>query len=1592
MKINRGHHPYIQRILSLLLVFSLVFGMITPAFAQEAANQGSSVPATGAQADQNVQTQADQSVQTQAAAANPADVAPRSVTQENGMEVVRFDYKSSEVNVLVTLKNPEDLPADAVLSVTPVALDNTAQAKVDSEVKKDNRSIQSQKTFDIKFLQNGKEVEPGSTVKVTITLPDMPANTKAEVLHVSDDSQSVENTNAQTAADGKLQLETNSFSRYVIVNYSYSAVTINIERYVLDKSNLEDLSKAKLTYRSDKKIEGINEEGQMEQVVTYDLSNYDCQKIVKVEDGKEENIALSGNGKVNIRAEKDMTLKLYYKAKEGQTEDPVTLFDYDVNNNGNNKETRNTYINTNTNYLNYNAEKDPTDGRVGVGDGKSNYRMGLSGNGRDGNNWTQNADGLANDVVAQREKFRVAGIVTGLNGFSQDQQTGEITSLGTPVFGSGKYGQIYDPGLFTTEQDDAALLASGALTTARTGKHVLTDYKLQFDQDGDHFHLADALNPDGTTASKYKTFQKNTGYNFFPLDEVQNYHNYEPVGIGKSATDGKQHNHYFGMRYDIKFKLGDYVGDLNYKFKGDDDMWVILDGEKVVIDLGGIHSALTQDLDLWEVLYAKQNGVDVSDEQAVKAFINGNGEGLKEFKNNKTRSDAINGEWHTLTILYMERGANRSNCYMDFTIPNVEIAEVTKTPKGSLSFNKVSVAIDETTGQIANTPLKGANFSIKKVGEKDAANFAESDENGNVTFGNIAASDQIYEIKEEEAPTGYVTTQDTYYAKATLNEDATVVTVEGLFTDKECTQKLESNTVVNYPVKAYLDQKKTAKLYDWNERTYMINLKVGQHIPRLEKMDDAVITDVIDPRFELIDKNGTLLKAGDHINADGVKDSGGDGVVSVGEYSGNQCYRVIWSNQSIPGLNTGEEINNIDLSSWSKNIFIRAKNEYVGGNNVPTNVYPDSNVVVNLVTSPFKQPKVNVKPRLFINDLTKTVFAGDTIYHNDSVSKMFNVSTDGSQNGVAQCDMIGTEYKSIATPTNGHLKTAWYSDAEGTTATTLPDNTPTTVKSPSEKKYYLRAAYTFDTPEDASLLNSKEIKEGGDGKNHYAGEDENEAVSTATDGTTGSGNNGATPTPTASGSNSGSTGNTNGQTTSQSGSGEAFNAQSITVPDDYYIYVNGQFSYNGQTKGWGYVKVNDFNKITLTDSTKNNLYTYSVAQIESDETVINDWNNTALQSKKDLDDSVKAKVIDHIIVDVLKDTSDYYVQFNASGDDNYQGSYSGFFNINKLNSLNLTDAQKNIIKNSQSFVKLVGKTEAFTTDSGNGVWYAPQQIKDYVHGGDWSKPFATGTSTNSSNNNGGNNNNNNNNNNDQTPGSDAVSTQGLNIGNNLYILAKNAGHLTRNDVFLKDGAQAHKDQLYGVYTVHVVKGQIQITKKIDSQYSGTQAIKANQSFVFRIDVYNANDQGLPAGDIQKTFYETIAFSANEGKTSKTKLISNLPKGVYVVTEETDWSPKYTLQSASGGMQNGNGIYLNVGTLVGTDDKGVRTFTGVECFKYGQDKASITPYTESDAKYIYLSGNDHYANNQPAESSFINNLNGNWKWLSDTAAAINQFTN
>lgn len=104
----------------------------------------------------------------------------------------------------------------------------------------------------------------------------------------------------------------------------------------------------------------------------------------------------------------------------------------------------------------------------------------------------------------------------------------------------------------------------------------------------------------------------------------------------------------------------------------------------------------------------------------------------------------------------------------------------------------------------------------------------------------------------------------------------------------------------------------------------------------------------------------------------------------------------------------------------------------------------------------------------------------------------------------------------------------------------------------------------------------------------------------------------------------------------------------------------------------------------------------------------------------------------------------------------------------------------------------------------------------------------------------------------------------------------------------------------GHYTVHVVKGQILLEKQIDDAYTKdwktNEKINSNETFVFKIvrepntTLYGADDQG-------ETFYETIDFSSkNSGEQIGRKLISNLKAGTYTITEEDQWTPKYTFHN------------------------------------------------------------------------------------------------
>ena len=145
-----------------------------------------------------------------------------------------------------------------------------------------------------------------------------------------------------------------------------------------------------------------------------------------------------------------------------------------------------------------------------------------------------------------------------------------------------------------------------------------------------------------------------------------------------SATNQVKANLWFGMRVDVQFGLPDqpgsggnkdiYGNDMHFKFTGDDDVWILVDG-RVVLDLGGIHQAAEGDINF-------STG-------AVR--VNGSSAG--------TLSGIAPGE-HTLSILYLERGSSMSNCAIYFNL----------APRFSLTLEKEDVLTQEV--------LNGAQFAF----------------------------------------------------------------------------------------------------------------------------------------------------------------------------------------------------------------------------------------------------------------------------------------------------------------------------------------------------------------------------------------------------------------------------------------------------------------------------------------------------------------------------------------------------------------------------------------------------------------------------------------------------------------------------------------------------------------------------------------------------------------------------------------------------------------------------------------------------------------------------------------------------------------
>lgn len=656
-------------------------------------------------------------------------------------EITRYDYKSDEVNVKVTLTDPADLPDNAELSVTPVELSQEAEDQITEEAIKEKKAIEKIHSYDIKFLVDGEEVQPGASVKVSVSLNDEKKIKDADVYHV-DENDNVENMDGSVAKNGDVEFETTHFSTYVIVQKGGEDVKVIIQH--LDEKGNKIYSDDERTILVGGKINDYTK-----------AKNWD---VLKVEVNGTE---VADYNKIAVA--QNSTITVYYTPRHNDNfQGSTSFYDYTVQA----------------------GSKNGTDYSFNMlGDAVKNGNQKIT-SGTQSQNYKPYKYDFTVDSGYKEDGSKIEATVNGYN--TNVKRIGgllkEVEKDGTVKF------NYPEPGFFVDE--DATVIIGDTKTYLRK---VIKDYKLVFDQNGDSYKLTKVIDQNEKQLAA-------AGDNFFPLDKVSRSEN----------SNDSPHNYFFGMRYDVTFKIGDYVGPLNYTFTGDDDLWVVLDGDKIVIDLGGIHDAFEKTVDLWEYI-----GTNLSSEDKEKE--------------------------HTLTILYMERGANKSNCQMEFTLPSARISEVTNVPTTDLVLKKVNKKQEA---------LSGARFNLVNSETKELQTATSVDGTGLVNFTKLRPG--TYTLTEDVAPNGYEASHESWIVKVTLSDDnkavATLYKADG-------ETKIEKDTddssyhIMNYTqaeiIEASMDYSKTATVNDWDERTYDINITAASTSTSTITTTEKAVADIM---------------------------------------------------------------------------------------------------------------------------------------------------------------------------------------------------------------------------------------------------------------------------------------------------------------------------------------------------------------------------------------------------------------------------------------------------------------------------------------------------------------------------------------------------------------------------------------------------------------------------------------------------------------------------------------------------------------------------------------------------------------------------
>lgn len=463
-----------------------------------------------------------------------------------------------------------------------------------------------------------------------------------------------------------------------------------------------------------------------------------------------------------------------------------------------------------------------------------------------------------------------------------------------------------------------------------SNKQIYKDTDVQFQLTDDGYYLFDScINKYRLTNGKVKVVETD-------LSKTGQGYGYIPFG---------EDDYHFGMDLSVDFMMpsdGKYNGrDCEFEFSGDDDVFVYIDG-KLAIELGGMHGRSDA-----KINFAKQQVIYTN-------ATNDNGQIKEAGRTVSFESLGINtndDSTHNLKVFYIERGASESNCKIKFNMPTINDNE---DIAGDYEFEKK----DSVTGN----PIAGAEFTLYEDSSLSCPiKTVQSDENGKVKFENLKTGE--YYMKETKVPSGYKSSTVKTYRLTVAGNSAEELVFS--LVDTATNQTVDNSVIYNVPNDKHIDIDKKATLVDWNQRIYEITLKADAYIPSLE--DESLSTDanarsnqtlsgkvidIIDNRFELTEESRSFLIS--------------DGAVITNNQDGTTT--VMWEVNSLLG--------------WERKFNIKAKDNYVGGNNISTND-PASRVIIESDSGEeehaFPEPKVNVRINISAGEAEDTIFLGQSL-------------------------------------------------------------------------------------------------------------------------------------------------------------------------------------------------------------------------------------------------------------------------------------------------------------------------------------------------------------------------------------------------------------------------------------------------------------------------------------------------------------------------------------------------------------------------------------------------------------------------------------